>query len=270
MRDLCEAVFNCRIRIWFLAWALHACPWKRFVICCTSLLKLQGGPLRCGNWLRRKFWVLGPSEHQTLGIKAHWTPKSHFRRTSFSKLHLIVHGGGRTVNHSYALKYSKPCLNVGFYFCKNSDVQLRPLQLVLNWKEYWFLFCHSFDVKITMIVIRVHGVEQSEADAVHKITEIVFLWFMFCWCHSTVPAFCRRVWAVSEILILSLFADCIISKNALSLGNAAKMLLIQSLLLTWQTADVPFPFIIWSQWGYWVVPHMAWQLLSLHFQRSHH
>lgn len=29
-----------------------------------------------------------------------------------------------------------------------------------------------------MVAIRVHVVEQSEADAVHKITEIVFPWFM--------------------------------------------------------------------------------------------
>lgn len=35
------------------------------------------------------------------------------------------------------------------------------------------------------------------------------------------------------------------------------MLILQSLLITWQTAYVPFPFIIWSQRGYWVVLYLT-------------
>lgn len=41
---------------------------------------------------------------------------------------------------THALKDSEPCLNVGFYFCKNSDVQLRPLQLVVIGKNIDFYF----------------------------------------------------------------------------------------------------------------------------------
>lgn len=111
----------------------------------------------------------------------------------------IIHERGGGLSKPYASKAVKPYLNVKSYFCKNSGVRLRTMQLVMNWKECCLLFCSSFHLKI-MIAIRVHTVKQSRTDAVHKITVIVFILCLFCGCHIAVPAFWRYVWAASEML----------------------------------------------------------------------
>lgn len=266
-RELFGVVFKCRIRIWFLDGA-SACLQRSFIICCTACRSfsevnedIKTDPVRPFKYsaiLKIKF--------------LEWKHIENSRLTNSGELFSNLHRswGQEVVYQSYASEARKPYLNVKSYICKNNEVHLRTVQLVLNWKECWLLFCSSFHLKI-MIVIRVHIVKQSRTDVVHKITVIFSVYFMFILlmphCSSCFLEMCLNcIWNVKwgrmwvHLQTLSLVKMCFLWVIPI----------LQSLLITRQTADVPFPFIIWSQCGYWVLLYMAWQLLSLHFQLLHH